>query len=411
MPGQGGAVVPFNAAAHPYVEKFSSKPGIVIGASAADVSPPNNNVQSYGYLRQILAYMYTTTAGTAGPGVYGTDGPWTFLQQLSLTDPNGAEIYGGPTFSGFDAYMAYKYGAYFNVNDLALSPNFSSSLTVPGVPYKIPLEMNSRSGLGALPNMDAQSPYKLKATVNSNTLGNANNIWSTATTTPPTVQFDYYIECWTVPDPVNRITGQPQAVAPVGLGPVGGLANGATVQHWTKSSPSVTASSQFTLGATRKGNIVRNIVLVCRNSSGVRQVTPTLSAVSSTSFPLALSYAWDGAPLLNGVAPLYLVEQFYLMQTGEAASTNVAIDAGVLQIGYDEPAGIAIQAVGGDFGWERFVGTVQSSRIEWSGTWGSAAGSVDILTNDVNFVDLTGSPYSFGFGEQLAAPAQPQIRT
>ena len=36
---------------------------------------------------------------------------------------------------------------------------------------------------------------------------------------------------------------------------------------------------------------------------------------------------------------------------------------------------------------------------------------VDILTNDVNFVDLTGSPYSFGFAQQLQAPAQPQMRT
>jgi hypothetical protein len=33
------------------------------------------------------------------------------------------------------------------------------------------------------------------------------------------------------------------------------------------------------------------------------------------------------------------------------------------------------------------------------------------LTNDVNFVDLSGSPYQFSFQPQLQAPAQPTIRS
>jgi hypothetical protein len=394
----GGPVVPFNAASHMYVERFTRVLPAIIGAAAIDVSPTQNAVQTYGYLRSILCWGTPATNGTGGN--LALDAPQNILQQLSLTDPNGAEIYGGPVWSGFDAYVAEKYGAYYLVNDFALSPLFTSSATAPRVPWRIWLEMNANSGLGSLPNMDAQSPYKLKATQNT-----AANIFQTAPTTAPIMQFDYYIEAWTVPEPVNRITGQPQAIAPLGLGAVGGLQNGATVQHWTKASPTVTASSAFTLAATRKGNIFRNVVLVVRNSSSVRQTL-------ANGFPAFLTYAWDGAPIYSGIDPNYLVERFYRQAGGQASSTNVTQDTGVISFPYADPSGVDAQGVSPDsFGWNRFVGTVQSSRIEWSGTWGANAGFVDILTNDVNFVDLTGSPYSFGFSQQLQAPAQPQIRT
>lgn len=398
-------VVPFNAAAHMYVERFTRViASSAIGASVVDVSPGQNAVQTYGYLRSILVWGTAGTAGTGTAGTFNADAPQVILNQLSLTDPNGAEIYGGPVWSGWDAYLAEKYGAYYLVNDFQLSPLFSNNSTSPKVPWRIWLEMNANSGLGSLPNMDAQSPYKLKATQNVAT--GTSGIYTTApSTTNPTMQFDYYIEAWTVPEPTNRITGQPQAIAPLGLGAVGGLQNGATVQHWTKSSPTVTASSAVTLAATRKGNIFRNVVLVVRNSSGVRQTL-------ANGFPAFLTYSWDGAPLLSAIDPNYLVERFYKQAGGQAAATNTTQDTGVLAVPYSNPSGADVQGLSPDsFGWNRFVGTVQSSRIEWSGTWGANAASVDILTNDVNFVDLTGSPYSFGFSQQLQAPAQPQMRT
>jgi hypothetical protein len=388
-----------------YVERFTRViASSAIGASVVDVSPGQNAVQTYGYLRSILVWGTAGTAGTGTAGTFNADAPQVILNQLSLTDPNGAEIYGGPVWSGWDAYLAEKYGAYYLVNDFQLSPLFSNNSTSPKVPWRIWLEMNANSGLGSLPNMDAQSPYKLKATQNVAT--GTSGIYTTApSTTNPTMQFDYYIEAWTVPEPTNRITGQPQAIAPLGLGAVGGLQNGATVQHWTKSSPTVTASSAVTLAATRKGNIFRNVVLVVRNSSGVRQTL-------ANGFPAFLTYSWDGAPLLSAIDPNYLVERFYKQAGGQAAATNTTQDTGVLAVPYSNPSGADVQGLSPDsFGWNRFVGTVQSSRIEWSGTWGANAASVDILTNDVNFVDLTGSPYSFGFSQQLQAPAQPQMRT
>ena len=210
-------MVPFNAASHMYVERFTRVLPAIIGASAIDVSPTQNAVQTYGYLRSILIWQQTAASGTAGSGSYNPDAPQILASQISLTDPNGAEIYGGPVWSGYDTYLSEKYGSYFLVNDATLSPLYSASITSPKFPYRIWLEMNSNSGLGSLPNMDAQSPYKLKVTQNTSTL-----LYTTAPTTAPTLEWDYYIESWTVPEPVNRITGQPQAIAPLGLGQVAG---------------------------------------------------------------------------------------------------------------------------------------------------------------------------------------------
>jgi len=394
----GAAVVPFNAAAHMYVERFNRNSPPLIGANPVDVSPSQNAVQTYGYLRSILIWGQNATPGVGG--TFAADGPYNILGQISLTDPNGAEIYGGPVWSGFDAYLAEKYGAYYLVNDMQLSPLFSNVVTAPKVPWRIWLEMNVNSGLGSLPNMDAQSPYKLKIVQNM-----ATNIFSAAPTTDPQMYYDFYIESWTVPEPVNRITGQPQAIAPLGLGAVGGLQNGATSQHWTKSSPTLAANAAQTLAATRKGNIFRNVVLVGRGTTNQR-------VTLANGFPTNLTYSWDGAPLYSNVDPQYLVERFFRQAGGQVGATNVAQDTGVVVFPYSNPSGVDTQAVAPDsFGWNRFVGTVQSSRIEWSGTWGPSIALVDILTNDVNFVDLTGSPYSFGFSQQLNAPAQPQIRS
>jgi hypothetical protein len=402
---QRAAAVPFEAAAHEYVEKFVTVGGANANAQPAaaqlDISPPNNQVQSYGYLRSIWILETTATNGTSAATALLADGPWNIIQQVSLTDPNGAEIYGGPTFGGYHAYLAQKYGGYRLASDPAvLRPNFSTTNpTAPAFSLRIPFEMNPLSGFGSLPNFDAQSPYKLKTTLNTSAA-----IFQTAPTTTPQLQFDYYIECWTLPEPVNKITGAPQQIAPVGLGAVGALRNGATVQHWTLQTATVTASAAQTIAAIRKGNIVRTWVLTARGAANAR--------VAVSNLPNPLSFLWDGAPLNNGVNPNYHVERFFSENGGQPATTPTAADTGVIALSYHNPGGMDLQANANDrIGWQKFIGTVQSSRIEWSGTFGASVTALDILTNDVNFVDLTGSPYSFGFSEQLQAPAQPQTRT
>src|SRR5207244_11754232 len=147
-------------------------------------------------------------------GTASADSPFNLLGQVSLTDPNGAEIYGGPTWGGYETFLAEKYGSYKLNNDPQLSTLYSSSATTPLVFLQIPLELAESSGFGALPNFDAQSPYKLKVVTNT-----VSTAYTTApTTTNPSILMDYIIKCWTVPDAVNRQSGAGQSTFPPGIG-------------------------------------------------------------------------------------------------------------------------------------------------------------------------------------------------
>lgn len=405
MAGQAQPMLSFRASAHEYIEKFNSSAATATSAAATDLSPPNNQVQSYGFLRRLKIRMRNSVAASSG-GTLAADGPWNFLQQVQLTDPNGAEIYGGPTFGGYEAMLAEKYGTYKANNDPAVSTLVSTpatTTTTPLVLWTIPLELAESSGYGSLPNFDAQSPYKLKAVLNTTT-----GAYQTApTTTNPSVIFDYIIECWTLPDAVNKLSGLAQSQFPPGIGQLPGVQGiGCTVQHWTKSNPSITASSAVAAGLIRKGNTYRNVVMVVRNSSSVRQAT--------SNFPNPVTFALDGAPLWNNIDPAVIVENFWRRE-GSSSPPSGAIqsilDTGVVPIIFGSISGDNNAGSDGTLGSQGWLGNNQASRIEVSGTWGANANVLDVLTNDVNAVSLEGSAYSFAYGQQLSAASMPSVRS
>src|SRR6478736_7638974 len=99
----------FRASSHEYLEKFNTGGPFTMG-NAQDVSPAQNSVQSYGFLRRIRIRLRNSVASSGG--TFNADYPAKLLSTIALTDPNGAEIYGGPTWSGYDTMLAEKYGAY-----------------------------------------------------------------------------------------------------------------------------------------------------------------------------------------------------------------------------------------------------------------------------------------------------------
>jgi hypothetical protein len=388
----------FRASTHEYIEKFNTSAALTSG-NQQDASPAQNSVQSYGFLRRIRIRLRNSVASSGG--TFNADYPAKLLSQIALTDPNGAEIYGGPTWSGYETFIAEKYGAYKLINDAQLSQLFSASTTTPLFIWTIPLELSESSGYGSLPNFDAQSPYKLKLTLDSNA-----DIFSSApTTTQAQYLFDYIIECWTLPDAVNKLTGLQQSMFPPGIGQnlfgVNGV--GCTVQHWSKSNPGITASTAMTAALIRKGNTFRGLAMVVRNTSGVRQ---TLA-----NFPNPLTFQIDGAPLWLSVDPAIILEEWFRREGGQAGSTNVTADTGVLPVMFAVPDGVNIAGVDGTLGGQGWLGNNQASRVEFSGSWGANANVLDVLTNDVNGVSLEGSAYAFAYGQQLAAASMPSVRS
>lgn len=390
--------VSFRSSVHEYIEKFATSAATLLTANTVDLSPSQNAIISYGFMRRVKVRLRNSTGGTGGN--FNADYPAALLNNLSVVDPNGAEVYGGPTWNGYMAFIAEKYGAYKAVNDPTLSTLYDPSVTAPLFQWTIPFELAESSGLGSLPNFDAQSPYQIKCVIDS-----TSNAYLTAVTTAPTVILDYILEAWTVPDSVNRQSGVQQTLFPPGIGPgvFGTQGIGCTVQHWTLSTPSVNANTAQSARLIRKGNIMRALVLIVRNSSNARQAL--------SNFPNPITFQLDGAPLWAGIDPALQVENWFRREVGQAGNTNHALDTGVLPVMFDNPDGINIQGVDGTLGMQGYLGTNEASRIEFAGTWGANAAALQCLTNDVNGVSLEGSPYAFSFAQQLASPTQPSVRT
>lgn len=399
MQPQPQAMIPFTAASLRYREKIFTKQ-FTPGAAAQDVSPPGGAIKSYGYLRSLELLVTTVTAGTStgSPAFGNADGPWTFFSQVTLTQPNGEEMYGGPTFTGYHAYLAAQHQGWRLNNAPFTLPSYTATALSPQFVLPIAFEMDAEHGLGAIPNQDFSAPWKLQLTAAASALGAGGVVYQTApTTTNPTLQLDIFMNCWTVPSPVNPLNPSvSQEVAPSLLG---------TLNKWSLQQYTVPANSAFNVLLQRKGNAIRNFVFVIRNSSGVR--------LANTIFPNPFTMKWDGTVIKANDSPLLITDDEYHTRGGvatgnPASAAGPAGDTGVIAIQMSDVAGVDAQGVAEAFGMNAFWGTVQSSTIEIGGTWGAAAATLEVLTNDVQFVDLAGNPYAFAYGGYLQAGAQPK---
>lgn len=378
--------IPFTAAAHRYREKIFTTT-VALGANAQDMSPPGGAVKSYGYMRRLILEISSPATGTSTP--LAADAPWNVISQVAVTQPNGEEMFGGPTFSGFHAFQAARHGGVFLADDPQTMPSFVNSATTPRFVLPINFEMNAANGLGSLPNQDFSAPWKLQVTANTQA-----NIWQTVTSTN-SIQEDVFLDAWTVPSPQNPLNPNVrQTVAPPLLG---------SLNKWTVQNYAVTASSSNNVLLARKGNAIRNLVFIILNGSSVRQ------AVSN--FPDPLSFRWDGVVIRSSDRPLLMIDDEYHTMGGEAAATPVTASTGCLALKMSDLTGIDAQGSATGFGMDAFWGTVQSSTLEMDGTWGANAVNLQVLTNDVQFVNLAGNPYAFAYSGYLQAPAQPSART
>lgn len=379
-----GGVIPFTGAALPYREQFFSTTWTPTTA-AQNVSPPGNAIKSYGFARALR--VHTSAAGGTGGG-FAPDAPWNIYSNVQVNQPNGEELYGGPTFTGWHAYQAARHSAWKLNNDPATWPSYSAAPAAPSMDLVIPFEINPQYGLGSLPNQDFSAPWKLQLT--GNTIA---GIWTTAPTTTPTFTTAVFLDAWTVPAGSNPLNGQPQQIQPVYLG---------TLSKWTLQSYTIPSSTAFEVPFARRGNAYRRLVFTTRGAGGAR--------VATSNFPNPLSLRWDGTVVRTNDTATMWIDDDYMIMGGQASSTPVTNPTGEIALSMAAMSGIDAQAAANSLGEEPFWGTVQSSTITLSGTWGASVTLLEQVTNDVQLVDLTGNPYQFNAGVYLQAPAQQSAR-
>jgi len=355
---------PFTWAAHQHTEYGGID---VLVSQAAGSVITVGDIPATGYLRNLCILLTTGTVGVAGTAL--ADYPFNIFQELTLNDVNGAPIFG--PLDGYSCYLAQLTGGYAFRQDTKLQPNYSASTTAPAFMLRMPLEINENDGFGSISNMNSSQNYRVRIVLNP-----LASTFSVNPTTIPVLRLRVWIEAWTRPAD-NSQSGAPQEVAP----PFHGVS-----QFWTKvTKPTVTGENY--IAVPKVGNLIRALVFVFRDASGVRTDAQAGGAVGLLELRL------DQRVLQQ--TPYDLLKT----QFAEGAVLSAAPDAGVAPFLFNDDELGHI----GNGTQQLYLPTLQSSRLELR-VPAALVGSVDILTNDVARVAVDPNErYSFEGGTGFQA--------
>lgn len=360
----GGTIVEFTAAAHEYDEPAfdaSTTPGagqVTLGGGPFEL-PAN------GYLRHILLIL-TTSGGVDSPAtaVLLGDAPWSALKMVELLDVNGAPIV---QLTGYQLFLANLFGGYGFRNDPRFDPDYNNTPLDFAFALRIPVEILHNNGLGSIANMNSAAAYKVRVTI-----APSSEIWDVNPDTIPAIRVQAYVEAWTLPAEVD-LARRPQAQVPPRHG---------TTQFHTAQQYVVPGAGDFRLRHTRVGAMFRALILTFRDDNGDRAALPDPYRVQ-----------WDQREIYNETAfhrrslsaSRTFIRQDPAATGGIESGSNETLGGypeGVYVYSYDHD----VQNKSGDGTPELFLPTLQQTRFEFIGTYGSA-GTLEIITNDVAAVE------------------------
>lgn len=243
-PSAGGSV-PYFYGSNQYEEKINTATQVLDAAQHESVF----NINPGGFLRGVLMEV-RSTGGVIGAGVLTGDTPWVLTASATLENIDGAPIiYPAPGYT----HMARQWFGRPWLGDPSRRFDYSNTINPS---YSLFFQPEIRHTAGVLANTDARALYRIRHTFN--TLA----AYATgAVTTPPTVTATFYMESWAQPDRTDLL-GNAIDPLPPGL-------NLATVsRRQLVSFNAAGADNTFQLSNT--GNEIRLILMIARNSTGVR---------------------------------------------------------------------------------------------------------------------------------------------
>jgi hypothetical protein len=373
--------VPFVRASAEHTEPVGYDVSTVMSTSVQTL--PDIQIPAYGFLRSVLIVV-TSTAGTgATAATMLEDSPFAALQNIVLQEPNGAQICNFP--SGYDLYLANKFGGYRYSNDNRNSPNFLTNVgTTAGFNFvlRVPVEVNNRDALGSLPNQNSGALFRIKLNLNS-----IANVFGGTVPNGPTVRIRAYAEEWDQPE--DSTDGVANQTVPPAVN---------TTQYWSRQDFPVNAG-QANIRLTRMGNYIRNLIFVFRAGG-----PPATRAGGDAGFPDPATLYYDTRPLDTQSRQQWLERQMEKYGYVAKFGATGAVSAGTAAIAVDSGQGRENGVWPYDFCHE-FDGRVGSeNRSLWLPTWSSTRfeigngswvgtnGTLSVLTNDVTIADNVWAP-------------------
>ena len=290
------------------------RPGVALTATlgTSPVALSDTQIPPTTLLRCIYIETTVTGANTSATVAFNADMPLGVFSIVNFHDAQGTSIVG--SFDSFTLGMAQKYFGFLTNGDPLTSAAYTSTVGAVAtggsfkIVFRIPVEVVSRTGVGAQINTDTQSPLVLSLTMNTTTA-----IYSTApdgsTTASVVVSYGGY---W------NQ-SGNPNAFAvPTAVGSLNYI-------NWTNYT-GLSGQQQFQLSNIGLGNSVLNLMFINRLTSG--------GARSDSGFPDPLQVAYRGNVLGSWSQLLWkhIMGQQYSANgpaTTTSSVTKFALDAGL----------------------------------------------------------------------------------
>jgi hypothetical protein len=245
-PAQGtGTVVPFFYGTNQYVEKFASNTQ-TLGATAVEFQ---TNINPGGFLRGVRLEV-RSVSGVAGGGTLSGDAPGAVIASAALENIDGSPIV--YPMNGF-AHLTSQWMFRPWHGDPSRRFDYSASVNPA---FTLFIQPELRQTAGVLANTDARALYRVRWTYS--TLA---TLITGGSPTAPAVTVTAYMESWAQPDS-NDLRGNPIEEIPPGL-------NLATLRRQQIINLAA-AGADNTLQLSNMGNELRGILMITRNSSGVR---------------------------------------------------------------------------------------------------------------------------------------------
>lgn len=245
-PAQGtGTIVPFFYGTNQYVEKIAVNT-TTLTTTAVEFQ---TNINPGGFLRGVRLEV-RSASGVLGGGTLSGDAPAAVLASVSLEN-----IDGSPIVYPMNGYAHHIGQWFFRPWWGDPTRRFDYSATV-NPSFSLFVQPELRQTAGVLANTDARALYRIRwtyATLATLVTGGA--------PTAPAVTVTAYMESWAQPD-TNDLRGNPIEELPPGL-------NLATLRRQQIINLAA-AGADNTLQLSNMGNELRGILMITRNSSGVR---------------------------------------------------------------------------------------------------------------------------------------------
>lgn len=213
-----------------------------------------------GFVRKVSLEFTATYTTSGSAAIAGADSPWNLISGITLTDATGQPIF--QPISGYNLYLRNKYASFglWTMNRQLWQENphagpeytFNATGTSGTATFRLDLdlEIDSNTGYGSIPNLDANASLQLKVDVAPYTSAFTGGTASAASVSVRVAQ--YY---WAVTP--GSLGGQPVNTEPPGLG---------DYLETRYETQTVNASSENLVNLSNKGGLVSHIIAVSRNA-------------------------------------------------------------------------------------------------------------------------------------------------